>query len=72
MAFEYPNPYPPQEDTIYFELAGNKIAKNKFAENGSAGGYGAGAIFSRADCSRRQVPVDDELHRDRGGSQHVR
>ena len=45
MAFEYPNPYPPQEDTIYFELAGNKIAKNTFANNGYAGGSGAGDIF---------------------------
>jgi hypothetical protein len=45
MAFEYPNPYPPTESTIYFELAGNKIAKNTFSENGSAGGYGAGDIF---------------------------
>ena len=45
MAFEYPNPFPPQESTIYFQLAGNKIAKNVFENNGYEGGFGAGDIF---------------------------
>jgi hypothetical protein len=45
LAFEYPNPYPPTEKTIYFELAGNRFAKNTFAENGGAGGPYAGDIF---------------------------
>jgi len=45
LAFEYPNPYPPTEKTIYFELAGNRFAKNTFAENGGAGGTYAGDIF---------------------------
>jgi hypothetical protein len=36
LGFEYPNPFPPTEQTIYFELAGNKIANNKFANNGYA------------------------------------
>lgn len=44
LAFEYPNPFPPQEDTIYFQLAGNKIANNTFAENGEAGGEFAGDV----------------------------
>ncbi len=37
LGFEYPNPYPPTEDTIYFQLTGNKIADNTFSENGSRG-----------------------------------
>ena len=45
LAFEYPNPYPPTEKTIYFELAGNKIANNTFKENGGDGGPYAGDLF---------------------------
>jgi len=45
MAFEYPNPYPPTANTIYFELAGNKIADNTFSENGYAGGSFSGDVF---------------------------
>jgi hypothetical protein len=42
LAFEYPNPFPPEADTIYFQLAGNKIANNVFAGNGYAAGKFAG------------------------------
>src|SRR5207245_7260001 len=31
LAFEYPNPFPPQADTIAFQLAGNRISNNTFA-----------------------------------------
>jgi Protein of unknown function (DUF1565)/Pectinesterase len=34
LGFEYPNPFPPQSNTIYFQLAGNKIANNTFSGNG--------------------------------------
>jgi hypothetical protein len=34
LGFEYPNPYPPEERTIYFQLAGNQISNNIFAGNG--------------------------------------
>jgi hypothetical protein len=34
MGFEYPNPFPPGPTTIYFQLAGNKIANNVFEGNG--------------------------------------
>jgi len=37
LGFEYPNPYPPQASTIYFQLSGNKIVKNTFEENGTNG-----------------------------------
>lgn len=38
LAFEYPNPYEPPEfkNTIFFQLAGNKIADNTFSGNGGA------------------------------------
>jgi len=45
LAFEYPNPYPPTEQTIYFQLAGNKINNNTFVGNGYAGGAYAGDIM---------------------------
>jgi hypothetical protein len=45
LAFEYPNPYPPQENTIYFQLAGNRISNNTFEGNGSAGGTYAGDVM---------------------------
>jgi hypothetical protein len=45
LAFEYPNPFPPQSNTIYFQLAGNKIAKNKFSGNGTSGGKFAGDVM---------------------------
>jgi len=34
LGFEYPNPFPPQEDTIYFQFQGNKVANNTFSNNG--------------------------------------
>jgi hypothetical protein len=50
LGFEYPNPYPPTPGctkeleekgtcvrTIYFQLAGNKIANNTFVNNGTSG-----------------------------------
>jgi hypothetical protein len=34
LGFEYPNPFPPTEETIFFQLAGNRISNNKFDNNG--------------------------------------
>jgi hypothetical protein len=34
LMFEYPNPFPPQANTIYFQLSGNKISENTFSGNG--------------------------------------
>jgi hypothetical protein len=45
LAFEYPNPFPPQAGTIYFQLAGNRISGNTFEGNGSAGGGFAGDLM---------------------------
>jgi hypothetical protein len=45
LAFEYPNPYPPTEQTLFFALAGNKISNNTFSGNGYAGGSYAGDIL---------------------------
>jgi hypothetical protein len=45
MAFEYPNPFPPEEDTIFFAASGNKIANNKFIGNGTAPVKYPGDVF---------------------------
>jgi hypothetical protein len=45
LMFEYPNPFPPTEQTIYFQLSGNKINNNTFSGNGSAGGAFAGDVM---------------------------
>jgi hypothetical protein len=44
LGFEYPNPFPPEEDSVYFQLSGNKIADNKLSNNGYRGGALAGDI----------------------------
>jgi Protein of unknown function (DUF1565) len=35
LGFEYPNPFPIQEDTIFFAFSGNRISDNTFSGNGS-------------------------------------
>lgn len=42
LGFEYPNPYPPEEDTIAFQFAGNRISDNELSNNGTSG-----AAFAR-------------------------
>jgi hypothetical protein len=44
LGFEYPNPFPPQEDTIDFALAGNRISDNTFSNNGSSNAAFAGDV----------------------------
>jgi hypothetical protein len=34
LGLEYPNPFPPTPATIFFQVAGNKVADNVFAHNG--------------------------------------
>ncbi len=52
LGFEYPNPFPPTEQTLYFAIAGNRISENTFLENGgSKASYASditlqGGIFS--------------------------
>jgi Protein of unknown function (DUF1565) len=36
LGFEFPNPFPPTEQTIFFQLAGNRISDNTFVNNGSS------------------------------------
>jgi hypothetical protein len=38
LGFEYPNPYPPEADTIFFGFSGVKLADNTFEDNGGSGG----------------------------------
>src|SRR5262249_17489719 len=33
MAFENPDPFPPTQDTVYFQLSGNRISNNTFSGN---------------------------------------
>jgi hypothetical protein len=44
LGFEFPNPFPPQENTIFFQLAGNRISDNTFSGNGTLGGAFAGDV----------------------------
>ncbi len=39
LAFEYPNPFPPTSQTIFFQNSGNKVVNNKLAGNGTIGKY---------------------------------
>ena len=38
LAFENPNPFPPTEDTIYFQVSANKFAHNLLMNNGTRSG----------------------------------
>jgi hypothetical protein len=42
--FEYPNPFPPNQETIFFQFAGNKIQSDKFKGNGTSGAEFAGDV----------------------------
>ncbi len=44
LAFEYPNPFPLEEDTIFFQNAGNEVANNTFSGNGYLNGAFAGDV----------------------------
>ncbi len=44
LGFEYPNPFPPTESTLYFALAGNRISENTFVGNGGSGLEYAGDV----------------------------
>jgi Protein of unknown function (DUF1565) len=44
LGFEYPNPFPPTAQTIYFQLAGNRISDNTFTNNGYSGASYAGDV----------------------------
>lgn len=35
LGFENPDPFPPTAQTVYFQLAGNKVANNRFSNNGT-------------------------------------
>jgi hypothetical protein len=61
LGFEYPNPYPPTEQTIYFQLAGNKIANNTFEGNGYAGGAYAGDVMLQGGVFGSQTSTNNCL-----------
>jgi len=46
LGLEYPNPFPPTLETIFFQVAGNKVANNVFVHNGYNPTY-AGSQFAK-------------------------
>jgi hypothetical protein len=44
LAFEYPNPFPPQAETIDFQNSGNRISGNTFSGNGYKHGLFSGDV----------------------------
>jgi hypothetical protein len=61
MAFEYPNPFPISEKTIFFQLAGNKIANNTFSGNGYLGGTYEGDVFMQGGIFGTQTSTNNCL-----------
>jgi hypothetical protein len=55
LGFEFPDPFPPTTNTIYFQLSGNRISANRFSGNGTNPGGAdigmAGGVFG----SKRSV-----------------
>lgn len=49
LGLEFPDPFPPQNNTIYFQLSGNRISGNRFSNNGTLSGGAdigmAGGVF---------------------------
>ncbi len=45
LQFEYPNPFPPTAQTIYFQDAGNRVVNNTFEGNGYENGNYAGDVM---------------------------
>jgi hypothetical protein len=46
LGFEYPNPFPPKINTIFFQLSGNEISGNQFEGNGANEPGGAPSQFT--------------------------
>jgi hypothetical protein len=38
LVHEYPNPFPPTSNTVYFQASGNKVANNRLTNNGTRSG----------------------------------
>jgi len=46
LGFEYPNPFPPEPQTIFFQFSGNRISNNAFSGNGYNQPGGASSIYT--------------------------
>ena len=69
LAFENPNPFPPTEDTIYFQVRRNKFAHNLLMNNGTRSG-GAdigleGGLFGSSSRSTTASPTTPSRRRSR-------
>jgi hypothetical protein len=58
LGHEYPNPFPIQENTIFFEFAGNRVSNNTFANNGFGGGTYAGDITYEGGFFGKESTMD--------------
>jgi hypothetical protein len=59
--FEFPNPFPPGPETIYFQFAGNKIQGNKFTGNGTSGAEFAGDVTLEGGAFGQQESTNNCL-----------
>jgi hypothetical protein len=53
--FEYPNPFPPQPNTLYFALSGNRVSDNTFSGNGTNPGEFAGDLVLQGGLFTQSV-----------------
>jgi hypothetical protein len=57
--FEYPNPFPPGPETIYFQFAANRISDNVFSGNGTGGGEYAGDLAMEGGLFGQKQSTND-------------
>ena len=55
LAFEAPDPFPPEKSTIYFQLSGNRFVGNRFTDNGTRPGGADIGLEGGAFGARRSV-----------------
>lgn len=59
LGFEYPNPFPPTSETLFFQLSGNKISENTFFDNGYSGASYAGDITLQGGLFGKRKSVNN-------------
>lgn len=60
LGFENPDPFPPTPDTVYFQLAGNRVDSNLFVGNGASGPF-AGDITLEGGLFGQQLSTNNCL-----------
>ena len=59
LGFENPDPFPPTPDTVFFQLAGNKVVRNTFSNNGSNPDPSAGDITLAGGLFGQQMSTNN-------------